>query len=118
MKLAAAIFAILACTGCNARPASDTSGERAKALFAQQCAMCHGPAGKGDGIAAAHLPAKPRDFTDAGWQVHVTDQQIADIIVRGGGAVGKSPVMPSQPALASEPDVLDALVRIIRSFQP
>lgn len=117
MKLVA-VVAILVCTGCNARPASDAGAERAKALFAQQCALCHGTTGMGDGIAAGHLPAKPRNFTDAGWQAQVTDVQMKEIIVRGGQAVGKSPVMPGQPALASEPDVLDALVRIIRSFKP
>jgi mono/diheme cytochrome c family protein len=39
-----------------------------KALFAQNCATCHGPEGKGDGPGGAGLNPKPRNFTQqAGW---------------------------------------------------
>ena len=48
----------------------DASRERGKALYAQfQCVICHGPEGKGDGVAAAALldttqrPIRPADFT-------------------------------------------------------
>lgn len=33
-------------------------------LFAQNCAMCHGPYGYGDGPLAASLPIKPADLTE------------------------------------------------------
>lgn len=32
-------------------------------MFKQYCAVCHGPAGKGDGPAAADLKTKPADLT-------------------------------------------------------
>src|SRR5437879_10602445 len=35
-----------------------------KKLFAANCAMCHGPTGKGDGPAAAALNPKPATFSD------------------------------------------------------
>ena len=39
-----------------------------KALFAQNCATCHGPEGRGDGPGGAGLNPKPRNFTQqAGW---------------------------------------------------
>jgi mono/diheme cytochrome c family protein len=42
---------------------------RGKAIFAQTCATCHGPEGKGDGPAGASLTPKPRNFTqNAGWK--------------------------------------------------
>jgi mono/diheme cytochrome c family protein len=42
---------------------------RGKALFAQTCATCHGPEGKGDGPGGAGLNPKPRNFTAAtGWK--------------------------------------------------
>jgi hypothetical protein len=78
--------------------------------------MCHGESGKGDGPAAAALNPKPRDYTDAAWQKATTDEQIKDVIVRGGAAVGKSPTMPGQADLASQPEVLAGLVKIIRDF--
>jgi mono/diheme cytochrome c family protein len=34
-----------------------------KALFATYCAACHGETGRGDGPAAAGLPARPADLT-------------------------------------------------------
>ena len=33
------------------------------ALFAENCALCHGPAGRGDGDIAAGLRPKPADLT-------------------------------------------------------
>lgn len=44
------------------RKAPDIAG--AKALFAQNCAACHGAEGRGDGPAAAQLEPKPTDFHD------------------------------------------------------
>ncbi len=36
--------------------------EKGKASFQTNCAACHGPDGKGDGIAAAALDPKPHNF--------------------------------------------------------
>ncbi len=42
---------------------------RGKAIFAQTCASCHGPEGKGDGPAGKGLNPMPRNFTqNAGWK--------------------------------------------------
>lgn len=38
---------------------------RGKQAFARLCASCHGPEGKGDGVAAASLLPVPRDLTSA-----------------------------------------------------
>ncbi|CAN5856056.1 hypothetical protein BH11MYX3_BH11MYX3_19910 [soil metagenome] len=92
--------------------------DTAIAMFRDTCAMCHGAGGKGDGQAAASLNPKPRDYTDPTWQASVTDDDIRKIILGGGQAVGKSPMMPAQEQLKNRPEVLDALVRIVRSFGP
>jgi|HubBroStandDraft_6_1064221.scaffolds.fasta_scaffold465080_1 cytochrome c553 len=89
---------------------------KANEMFATVCAMCHGPNGQGDGQAAAALNPKPRNYTDAAWQASVTDEQIRQTILRGGQATGKSAMMPGQPQLKDEPEVLDGLVKIIRGF--
>jgi protein SCO1 len=42
---------------------------RGKTLFAQTCAQCHGPEGRGDGAAGANLTPRPRNFTKKeGWK--------------------------------------------------
>jgi len=38
---------------------------RGAALFGQNCTVCHGPEGRGDGPAAAAMKTKPANFHDA-----------------------------------------------------
>ena len=90
--------------------------QSAQDVYATRCVPCHGAKGSGDGPAAAALNPKPRNYTDAAWQAAVTDDQLKKTILYGGAAVGKSAVMPSQPDLESQPEVLDGLVKIIRGF--
>lgn len=88
----------------------------AKKIFTMQCAQCHGTSGKGDGPAAAQLPTKPRNYIDKKWQATVTDDELREIILKGGALVGKSALMPANPTLDQKPEVLDALVKLVRSF--
>lgn len=88
----------------------------ARQTFHSLCATCHGESGHGDGIAAANLNPKPRNYTDKTWQASVTDDHIRQVILNGGASVGKSPVMPASPQFKDRPGVVDELVRIVRSF--
>lgn len=98
------------------RPAAGGQPSQAQAMFNTVCVMCHGADGTGNGPASASLNPKPRNYTDPAWQTSITDDQIKDIILKGGAGVGKSPAMPGQPQLQEHPDVLDGLVQIIRGF--
>lgn len=95
-----------------------SAAAEAKEMFKGRCSPCHGENGKGDGPGAAALNPKPRDYTDAVWQKSVTDDQLRKTIVMGGAAVGKSPIMPGSPDLESKPEVVDSLVKLIRSYNP
>jgi len=98
-------------------PAAPPDAARsAEQVFATRCTTCHGPEGRGDGPGAAELVPSPRDFHDAAWQRSVTDAHLEKIVVEGGAAVGKSPMMPPNPDLASQPDVVSELVKRIRGF--
>lgn len=90
--------------------------EQAKQMFMTVCATCHGSDGTGNGPAAEALSVKPRNYTDAAWQASVTDEELKKTILLGGQGVGKSPLMPGNPQLQDQPEVLDGLVRIIRGF--
>jgi mono/diheme cytochrome c family protein len=90
--------------------------KEAEEIYKTRCTTCHGPAGKGDGPAAAALNPKPRDLGDPAWQKSVTDEHIEKIILGGGPAVGKSPLMPANPDLASKPDVVKALRVLVRNL--
>jgi mono/diheme cytochrome c family protein len=91
---------------------------QATLIFKTRCSTCHGIDGKGNGPAAITLNPKPRNYTDPAWQKSVTDDHIREIIVKGGAALGKSPNMLANPDLADKPEVVDALMRRVRSFAP
>jgi mono/diheme cytochrome c family protein len=103
-----------------AKPAAGPSAEDARAeamrVFEQRCVTCHGPEGKGDGPGSVALTPKPRNFHDAEWQDSVTDEHIEQIIMYGGAAVGKSPMMPANPDLVSKPEIVAALRAHVRSL--
>lgn len=99
-----------------AQPATTSPVEEAANIFQLRCAICHGASGKGDGPGAASLNPKPRDYTDKKWQASVTDEELKKVIVEGGAALSKSPIMPPNPDLGQKPEVLDAIVAKIRAF--
>jgi mono/diheme cytochrome c family protein len=88
----------------------------AETIFKTRCSTCHGVDGHGTGPASIALNPKPRNYTDVTWQRSVTDDHIRETIVKGGAAVGKSPLMAPNPDLADKPAVVDALVLKVRSF--
>lgn len=88
---------------------------KGKAKYAEVCAVCHGPSGKGDGPAAAGLQTKPRDHTDTAYMGKLTDREIFDIIKRGGHALGKSPLMPPWEGKLTDQQIQD-LVAYIRTL--
>ena len=50
------------------------------------------------------------------WQAKVSDEHIATVIVEGGAAVGKSNLMAANPDLSDKPNVVQALVQIVREL--
>lgn len=48
----------------NAKAGDAAAIAAGKTHYETKCAACHGPAGKGDGVAGAALPVKPANFGD------------------------------------------------------
>ena len=84
-------------------------------LYASYCATCHGDKGKGDGMAAKSLPAKPADHTNGATMNPLTDKFLVEIISKGGSAVGKSSFMPSWGSALDEKQIRE-LVAFIRTL--
>ncbi len=80
---------------------------RGKAVYARSCALCHGPAGKGDGAMAAGLDPKPQDFTSRAEMGKRSDWEIYLVIRDGGKAVGRSPQMLSYKSMLADPQIRD-----------
>lgn len=97
-------------------PSAGGPSSEAQAYYTARCVTCHGPSGAGDGPSADGFNPRPHNYTDPAWQASVTDDQIREIILRGGVRLGKSPAMPSNTLLRERPEVLDGLVKIIRGF--
>jgi len=90
---------------------SNRRSDDAAKIYAGKCAACHGPAGAGNGAAAAAFNPKPTDFTSAEFQKAATDEQLATAIKDGKGEM---------PAFGKELSAADikALVVYIRSLGP
>ena len=85
---------------------------KGKDLFAQHCASCHGPTGKGDSPAAAALNPKPADLTNKAYMAGLKDQYLFDLIQKGGAAVGKSPLFPPFGSKLKDGDIRDVIAYV------
>lgn len=86
-----------------------------KKVYTTYCVSCHGEKGKGDGAAAASLPAKPADHTNGAMMNQLNDKFLYDIISKGGGAVGKSSFMPAWGGALNDAQIRD-VIAFIRSL--
>ena len=83
----------------------------------QNCMECHGDEGKGDGFILPMLKVKVQmnDWTDKAVMSELTDEYLAEIIVKGGEPLGKSDVMLKYDDKFTEQQLKD-LVAYIRSL--
>lgn len=89
-------------------PLNDDPHASARALFAAQCASCHGSGGRGDGPMAAVF--RPADLTAASLQSSRTDAELAAAITNGRGRM---------PPFGQNlrPEAVTALVQLVRSWR-
>ena len=103
--------------GAPARAQAQAPSVPGKATYDKWCSECHGPDGGGDGSAAEHMLPRPRDFTQARFQIRTTPSGAlptdADIMaVIDNGMPGTA--MPGWPKL-SQREKTD-LVAYIKTF--
>jgi mono/diheme cytochrome c family protein len=73
------------------------------AIYARNCAGCHGAQGDGDGPLSASLVPKPAQHSDGTYMNALSDAHLFKVISEGGAAVGKSNMMaPWGPTLSDE----------------
>jgi len=83
-----------------------------KTQFENVCAACHGPGGKGDGVAAAALDPKPRDLSDPAYVSTLSNEHLYKVISEGGASVGLSPLMAAWGGVLSEQQIWDVIAYI------
>lgn len=100
-----------------AAPAPTASPDAAKgaALYATNCASCHGAAGAGDGPAAVALVPKPARHDDGAYMNALTNEHLFRVVKEGGPAVGKSPLMAPWGGMLSDAQIWD-VVAFVRTL--
>ena len=89
-------------------------------IYAQHCAVCHGPNGRGNGPAAPSLRPRPRDFSGGVFKIKSTpdsERPTLDDVRRTikQGMPGSS--MPSWGDILTDAEV-DAVAEYVRDFGP
>lgn len=78
------------------------------------CAQCHGLTGKGDGPnVTKDFPVSPRNFTSAKEMDKLSDADMKNVIMDGGPAASKSPMMPPWGKTLTVEEV-DGLIKHLR----
>lgn len=111
-----AVLLLIGAFGLLARP-TNADREAGARLFERECAVCHGPSGKGDGPASEWLIPKARDFTQGIFKLRTTetgelptDADLIKTITRGMPSTG----MPSFADLGNE--VISDLVDFVKTL--
>lgn len=117
MKSRLFIFSILTFALAIPSIANAADATKGKTLFTTRCGSCHGNEGKGDGPAAAALPAesKPRNLADGAFKIATDDTKMKDLLKKGGAALGLSPLMPPAAGLSDED--LDNIIAFVHSLK-
>jgi len=83
LAAAAALLAVPVARGGDPPKKTPELVQKGKASFEVNCASCHGPAGAGDGAAAAALDPKPRNLATAPLKGGAKPAQIFDTLGKG-----------------------------------
>ena len=89
--------------------------EAGKALYAQYCTTCHGAGGKGDGPVAATVNPRPAKHADHAVMASCSDEQLYQVISKGGASVGKSPMMAPWGGVINDQGIKD-LIAFLRQL--
>ena len=81
------VFAAALISACGS--SADARGQRLYA--ARGCAVCHGPAGRGDGPSARRLPKPPRDLANPAAYRNGAGPEDVAASIRGGSGGGAMP---------------------------
>ena len=83
----------------------------AAAIYAEQCAFCHGSSGAGNGPAAGMLSPQPTNFTAPGYWDAADAGELANTILKGKPG---TPMVPFESSVSAQQ--ASALVEYLRTL--
>ncbi len=83
------------------------------ATFTQNCIICHGAEGRGDGPASAGLSPKPANFWE---RFESTEEKQVRVVTNGGASEKLSPIMPSFGDALSTQQIRDVVAYVRDRF--
>jgi len=94
-------------------PAVTATGDAqaGKAIYERSCVGCHGSTGQG-GRMAAMSAVPPRNLADQAYMGTRSDQQLFDVISKGGAATGLSAAMTAFGSQLSEQQIWDTVTYV------
>jgi mono/diheme cytochrome c family protein len=113
-RLSRPLAAAAVMLACSALAQGNPSAGRQ--VFMQNCVVCHGPEGKGDGPGSAGLNPKPANFSDATRRATPEDKQVR-IVTNGGASEKLSPIMPPFSEALTAQQIRDVVAFVRASFQ-
>jgi mono/diheme cytochrome c family protein len=93
----------------------DAKYSRAREVWVEDCADCHGLTGRADGQLAAGLDPPAPDFRDPCRKI--TDEWIERVILSGGASYGGSAAMKAHHELRYDAVVLRQLVTYVQALR-
>jgi mono/diheme cytochrome c family protein len=99
-----------------ADPGSAGDPGAGKQVFEQNCVICHGASGNGDGPGSAALNPKPANFNDHSRFSQIDEATRLKAVSEGGASVGASPFMPPFKEVLTEQQIHDVLAYIRSAF--
>ena len=88
------VVGVLLRGGLAATPTDSRDVGEGRALYARNCAACHGAEARGEGASAAAFATRPADLTDGRLLNRLPDGFFVTVIMDGGPAMGLAPTMP------------------------
>lgn len=96
-----------------ATAAEDDQFKHAEHLYDTYCTQCHGVNRDGNGLNSAFISVQPRDHSDPKGMGDIPNEEIIEVIKKGGLAANKSVLMPAWGGIFSDEEV-DQLAAYLR----
>lgn len=85
--------------------ADDDQFKHAAHLYDTYCTQCHGVNRDGNGLNSAFISVQPRDHSDPKGMGDIPNDEIIEVIKKGGLAANKSVLMPAWGGIFSDEEV-------------